>query len=116
VFLYGVGTDMDLLPTLKLFLNANYIRMAEVAPVNLALHTSNQTPVIGWDLSGGVQYRPLLTDNIIVSAGLGALIPGNGYKEIYQSNTNPVPGYQNGPSGHLDSFLYSAFAAVTLTY
>jgi hypothetical protein len=116
IFLYGVGTEMNLLPTLKLFLNANYIRMANVQTVNFALHTANTTPGIGWDLSGGVQYRPLLTDNIIISAGLGALIPAEGYKAIYESNTIPVPGYDSPPSGHVDSFLYSAFAAVTLTY
>jgi hypothetical protein len=116
VFIYGVGTDMDLLPNLKLFLNANYIRMVDTQPVNLALHTNNVTPGIGWDLSGGVQYRPLLTDNIIISAGLGALIPSNGYKAIYQTNTIPVPGYDSPPAGHVDSFLYSAFAAVTFTY
>jgi hypothetical protein len=116
VFLYGVGTEMDLLPTLKLFLNANYIRMANVNTVNFALHTANTTPGIGWDLSGGVQYRPLLTDNIIISAGLGALIPAEGYKAIYEANTIPVPGYDSPPAGHVDSFLYSAFAAVTLTY
>lgn len=116
VFIYGVGTDMDLLPTLKLFLNANYIRMADTEPVNFALHTANITPEVGWDLSGGIQYRPLLTDNIIVSAGLGTLIPGNGYKAIYETNTIPVPGYNSGPAGHVDAFLYSAFASVTLTY
>jgi hypothetical protein len=71
---------------------------------------------VGWDLSGGVQYRPLLTDNVIISAGLGTLIPGNGYKAIYESNTIPVPGYDSGPAGHVDAFLYSAFASVTLTY
>ncbi len=90
--------------------------MATVEPVNLALHTANTTPVIGWDLSAGVQYRPLLTDNIIVSAGLGALISGDGYKAIYQSNTIPVPGYASPSPGHVDSFLYSAFASVTFTY
>jgi hypothetical protein len=116
VFIYGVGTDMDLLPTLKLFLNANYIMMADTEPVNFALHTANITPQVGWDLSGGVQYRPLLTDNVIISAGLGTLIPGNGYKAIYESNTIPVPGYDSGPAGHVDAFLYSAFASVTLTY
>jgi hypothetical protein len=116
VFIYGIGSDMDLLPNLKLFLNANYIRMADVQPVDLALHTANVTPEIGWDLSAGVQYRPLLTDNIIISAGLGTLIPGDGYKAIYQTNTNPVPGYNSGSPGHVDSFLYSAFASVTLTY
>ena len=63
-----------------------------------------------------MQYRPLLTDNIIVSAGLGALIPEDGYKAIYQSNTIPVPGYASPPAGHVDDFLYSGFASVTLTY
>jgi hypothetical protein len=116
VFIYGIGSDMDLLPTLKLFLNANYIRMADTQTVNFALHTANITPGVGWDLSGGVQYRPLLTDNIIVSAGLGALIPSDGYKAIYESNTIPVPGYASPPAGHVDSFLYSAFASVTFTY
>jgi len=90
--------------------------MADVEPVNFALHASNVTPEIGWDLSGGVQYRPLLTDNIIISAGLGTLIPGDGYKAIYESNTTSVPGYDSGPAGHVDSFLYSGFASVTFTY
>jgi len=116
VFIYGVGTQMDLLPTLKLFLNANYIRMADVQAANFALHTDNITPEVGWDLSGGVQYRPLLTNNVIFSAGLGALIPGDGFKAIYESNTIPVPGYPSPSSGHVDSFLYSGFAALTLTY
>jgi len=116
VFIYGVGSDMDLLPTLKLFLNANFIRMANTETVDYALHTANITPDVGWDLSGGVQYRPLLTNNIIVSAGLGALIPANGYKAIYETNTIPVPGYDSGPGGHVDAFLYSAFASVTFTY
>ena len=116
VFIYGVGTNMDLLPTLRLFLNANYIMMANTETVNFALHTQNVTPSIGWDLSGGIQYRPLLTDNIIVSAGLGALIPANGYRAIYQTNTIPVPGYSSPAPDHVDNFLYSAFASVTFTY
>ena len=116
VFIYGIGTDMDLLPTLRLFLNANYIRMVDTQTVNYALHTNNVTPAIGWDLSGGIQYRPLLTDNIIVSAGLGVLIPENGYRAIYQTNTLPVPGYPSPPAAHVDEFLYSGFASVTFTY
>jgi hypothetical protein len=116
VFIYGVGSEMTLMPTLKLFLNANYIRMADTETVNFALHTNNVTHEIGFDLSGGVQYRPLLTNNIIISAGLGALIPGEGYKAIYETNTTTVPGYPSPPGGHVDAFLYSGFAAVTLTY
>lgn len=116
VLLMGVGTEMDLYPTLKLYLNANYIQMVNAETANFALHTNNITNSIGWDLSAGIKYRPLLTNNIIISAGLGALIPSEGYRAIYQSNTIPVPGYGDGPSGHVDAFLYSGFASVTLTY
>jgi hypothetical protein len=116
VIILGAGTDMDLLPTLKLFLNANFVRMADVEPVNFALHSANVTSDIGWDLSGGVEYRPLLTDNITISAGIGTLIPGDGYKAIYETNTLSVPGYDTEPPGHVDSFLYSAFMSVTLRY
>ncbi len=63
-----------------------------------------------------MQYRPLLTNNIIISAGLGGLLPANGFRAIYQANTIPVPGYDSPPAGHVDAFLYSGFAAVTLTY
>jgi hypothetical protein len=116
VFIYGVGTEMTLTPTLKLFLNANYIRMVDVQTVDFALHTANVTPGVGYDLSGGIQWRPLLTENVIVSAGLGSLIPLDGYRRIYETNTIPVPGYPTDDGGHVDSFLYSGFASVTLTY
>ncbi len=48
VFVYGVGTDMDVLPTLRLFFNANYVMMANTQSADLALHTANITPGIGW--------------------------------------------------------------------
>jgi len=74
-------------------------------------------PEMGWDLSLGVQYRPLLTDNIIVSVGFGALIPGRGFKDIYKTSTDPVPNFdRTDRRGKVDDFLYSALLAITLTY
>jgi hypothetical protein len=68
-------------------------------------------------LSLGFQYRPLLTDNIIVSAGLGALIPGRGFKDIYRTSTDPVPAFDRADRrGQVDDFLYSGLLAITLTY
>jgi hypothetical protein len=67
-------------------------------------------------LSIGFQYRPLLTDNIIVSTGFGALIPGAGFRDIYQTSTDPVSGYGSHGRGRVDDFLYSAVLAVTFTY
>lgn len=117
VFIFGLGAEFDLTPKLRSFLNANYIRFAETDPIKTALFTDKADNEVGWDLSLGFQYRPLLKDNIIVSAGFGVLIPGRGYRDIYRTSTDPVPGFDdNGNPGSTDDFLYSGLIAVTFTY
>jgi hypothetical protein len=117
VFIFGLGMEAELTPKVRCFLNANYIRLAETDPIKTALLTGKVDNEIGWDLSLGFQYRPLLTDNIIVSAGFGALIPGRGFKDIYQTSTDPVENFERTDRrGHVDDFLYSALVAVTFTY
>ncbi len=116
VFIYGLGAEFDLTPKLRTFFNANYIRLADTAPVETALQTAGIDPEIGFDLSLGLQYRPLLTDNIIISAGFGTLIPGRGFRQIYTNGNNPVPGFGADRSGPSDSFFYSGLIAVTFTY
>jgi hypothetical protein len=117
VFIYGLGMDAEVTPKLRSFFNANYIRLAETDTIKTALLTDKADSEIGFDLSLGFQYRPLLTDNIIVSAGFGALIPGEGFKDIYKSNTDPVPTFDRADRrGQVDDFLYSGLIAVTFTY
>jgi hypothetical protein len=117
VLLAGVGTDFDLTPKLKSFVNANYVRFMETDPVKTALLTDKVDNELGWDFSLGFQYRPLLTDNIILSAGFGAFLPGKGYKDIYKTGTDPVPNFDAaGRAGKVDDFLYSGLLVITLTY
>jgi len=117
VFIYSLGLEIDTTPKLRTFLNANYIHFAETDPLETALLTDSIRREVGWDLSIGWQYRPLLTDNVIASAGFGALIPGAGFRDIYRRNTSPVPGYNSlNRTGEVDDFLYSAVMALTLTY
>jgi hypothetical protein len=117
VFISGLGAEIEITPQLRSFLNANYIRLAETDPIKTALLTDKVDQEIGWDLSLGVQYRPWLTDNVIISAGFAALIPGSGFKDIYQTSTDPVPNFERTDRrGRVDDFLYSALLAVTLTY
>ncbi len=116
VLLLGLGTEIEVTPKLRAFINANYIRLLETNPIKTALLTDKANKELGWDFSLGCQYRPLLTDNIIVSAGFGAFLPGRGYKDIYQTSTDPLPGYNSAAPGRVDDFLYSAIVAVTLTY
>ena len=117
VYIFGLGGEFDLTPKLRSFLNANYILLAETDPIKTALLTSKVGNEIGWDLSLGFQYRPLLTDNIIISAGFGVLIPGRGYRDIYQTSTDPVPGFdRSNLTGNSNDFPYSGLIAVTFTY
>ncbi len=111
----GVGADIDVTPKVKAFLSANSIRFATTEPLKTALFTNEVSNDFGIDLGLGLQWRPLLKDNIIVSLGYGVLLPGRGFRDIYRTTQPPVPGYTSaGPQ--IDSWLYSAVAAVTLTY
>jgi hypothetical protein len=116
VFIVGYGLDADITPKLRGFVNVNYIRTIDTATTELVLFTNHASNDFALDCSAGFQWRPLLTDNVIVTAGAGFLIPRWGYKDIYRTNTKPVFGFPGPPAGHVDDFLYSAIATVTLTY
>ena len=112
----GVGADFDVTPKLKAFLNVNYIWLAETAPVKFALQTDKAHNDLGLDASFGFRYRPLLNENIIISAGMGFFVPGRGYRDIYRTNTAPVPGFGSQSAGKVDDFLYNGFLTVTFRY
>ena len=116
LFLAGVGTEIEVTPKLRNFMNLNYVRFMDTEPLQVALMDAKIANNFGWDLSTGFQYRPLLTDNVIFSVGFGVLLPMEGYRDIYQTSSSPVPGYTSAPAGHVDDFLYNVVAAVTLTY
>ena len=117
VGILGIGTDADLTPKLRLFANLNYIWIPATEPIKVALQTNRADNQLGLDCSIGFKYRPLLNDNIIISAGVGFFFPGEGYKDIYETNTNPVSGFDsNVPPGHVDAMLYNVFTTVTFTY
>ena len=115
VWIIGVGTDVDVTPKLKAFGNLNYVQLAETAAVKYALQTDQARSDLGVDASVGVKYRPFLTENVIVSFGVGLFFPGGGYRDLYRQNTVSVPGYDSG-SGKVDPCLYNALLTLTLNY
>ncbi len=113
----GLGSDVDLTPKLKAFGNLNYIWMAQTQCIETALQTNRVRSDLGLDASVGLKYRPLLTDNVIVSAGVGFFFPGGGYRDIYRQNTQRVAGFDDGQrAGKVDGLLYNVFVGLTLTY
>jgi hypothetical protein len=117
VFIFGVGTDVDVTPKMKAFGNLNYVKFATTEPVKTALQTDAARSGLGLDASVGVKYRPFLTENVIISAGVGFFFPGGGYKDIYRENTLRVPGYDDQTrAGRCDPYLYNALLTLTLNY
>jgi hypothetical protein len=99
LLLFGVGYDAQLTPKLKLVFNANYLRFDDTSSVEYALGQGSIDKEIGEDVSLGVIWRPLLTENVIVKTGVSALVPGDGFRDIYGPDT-----------------LYSVFTELILTW
>ena len=117
VFIAGLGTDIDVTPKLKAFANVNYIWLAETKPIEYALQTNRVRNDLGLDTSLGIKFRPLLTDNVILSMGVGVFFPGGAYRDIYRRNTVPVPGFgAQSDAGKVDKYLYNGFATLTFLY
>ena len=116
IFIAGLGEEWELTPRVKAFANLNYLLFMNTDSIATALLTDDIHREIGWDLSFGLEYRPLLTDNIKLNAGLGMLFPGEGFKDIYNTSSTPVPGYTSSSSNGLSDVLLSGFFSATLTF
>lgn len=87
LFLVNAGANLDLTPKLKSFLNVNFLRFENTAPLELLLFESPIRNTIGLDYSVGFQYRPPLSENISITGGAAALSPGQGFRDIFTGTT-----------------------------
>jgi Carboxypeptidase regulatory-like domain len=83
ILLVNMGTNLDLTPKLRGFVNVNYLQFMRTEPLELLLFQGDIHHSIGFDYSAGVRYRPPLTENITLTAGASALAPGAGFRDIY---------------------------------
>jgi hypothetical protein len=90
LLLFNVGVDMDLTPKWKLVNNANLLWFDETQVLEQFIFQEQVRHFIGTDLSTGVEYRPLLSNNVIAKCGVSTLLPGNGFKDIYSNLVGPV--------------------------
>jgi hypothetical protein len=87
LFLYNAGVDVDITPRLRGFVNFNMLRFANTQPLELLLFQSNIHAGIGADSGIGVTYRPALSENMVITAGVTTLVPFQGFRDI---STNRV--------------------------
>jgi hypothetical protein len=83
IVLAGLGIDMDVTPKLRASMNFNQLWFAETAVLEAARNQGNIDKNIGLDLSLSLTYRPLTSQNIILRVAGAALIPGDGYKQLF---------------------------------
>jgi hypothetical protein len=83
VMVFNLGADFTLTPKLRAFAHTNYLRFDRTEPLELLLFQRPIDHSIGTDFGAGVEYRPPLTENIVIRTGVSALVPGQGFKEIY---------------------------------
>ncbi len=99
IFLVNAGADFEITPKLRGFANVNYLRFTRTEPLELLLFQAPIRHGIGLDYGIGAQYRPPLTENIVLIGGASALAPGQGFKDIYTGKV-----------------LFSLFGAVKFTF
>ena len=87
LFLYNAGVDADVTPRLRLFANLNLIRFADTQPLELLLGMNNIHAGVGADSGIGITYRPKLSANISFTTGFNAMVPFQGFKDIYTGRT-----------------------------
>lgn len=104
LLLYNLGFDLDINPKLKMINNCNFLWLESSAVLEQYVYAGSINNFIGNDLSSGFEYRPFLNNNAIMTVGVSTLIPGSGFKALY-----------NNPFGTIDP-LVAGFAQLTLTY
>lgn len=80
--LFGLGVDFDLLPELRLSVNANKLFFDETAVLEASSNKRVHSD-IGWDTSVALTYRPFQSQNAILRVSGAVLVPGQGFRDIY---------------------------------
>ncbi len=89
--LLNVGMDFALTPKLSLISNCNFLWFDSTNVLEQFVFQQTIHRYIGTDLSLGAEYRPLLNNNIIIDCGISGLIPGQGFRDLYDNIDGTVP-------------------------
>jgi hypothetical protein len=104
LLLFNLGVDADVTPKLKLITNANFLWFDHTDVLQQFVFQNDIQQHIGTDLSVGIEYRPFLNNNVIVTGGFATLLPGDGFRDLY-----------NGIRDNVDA-LHAGFLEIVLTF
>ncbi|WP_243444878.1 hypothetical protein [Sphingosinicella humi] len=84
--LAGVGVDADLTPEFRISANANHLWFEDTAVLKELRNEGSIAKDIGFDLSVATIWRPKMTQNIVLRASAAALVPGDGFKDLFANS------------------------------
>lgn len=86
--LIGVGADFDLTPQSRLSGNLNGLWFDKTEILEAARNQADIGKYIGTDVSVAWIWRPFFTQNAVLRLSGAALLPGDGFKDLYGSKRN----------------------------
>jgi len=87
IAIFNLGASAELTQKLKLIANANYLRFVTTAPLEILLKQPNIREDIGFEFGLGLEFRPLLNNNVIIKTFGSFLQPVGGLRDIYEGST-----------------------------
>ena len=90
LWLVNTGVDFDVTPRLRFVNNANYIFFDKTASLETFVFQDRIDRDVGLDLSTGFEWRPRVSNNIILLGGIAGLIPGGGFRQLYNKQDAKV--------------------------
>lgn len=122
IFIYNAGYDLEVTQRLKAVFNLNYLRFHRTETLEYVLFQKPIRKEIGYDVSLGVAYRPLLINNLTFTFGGALLKPGRGFRDIYTDASRNCPANVSDyctPDGTIinpSKPLYSLFGQVKFVF
>jgi hypothetical protein len=90
LLLINAGVDFEVTPRFRVVNNANYLFFDKTNVLETFVFQSNIDRDIGLDLSSGFEWRPRLNNQAIILGGLSTLIPGGGFRQLYNKKDAAV--------------------------
>jgi hypothetical protein len=81
--LIGIGADADLMPQLRLSFNLNHLVFDSTEVLESLRQQGSIDDELGQDVSLSLTWRPYMTQNIVFRFSAAALIPGDGFDDLY---------------------------------
>jgi hypothetical protein len=83
--LAGVGADFDLSTQWRVSANANHLWFHKTGVLQTLRSEGSIPKSIGWDLSTAAIWRPAFTQNLVFRGSVAGLVPGNGFRDLFEN-------------------------------